>query len=238
MVEIPVGVSANNNVSAQHIQELLDQFRLAEQHCQPICFVAKNPGRFFCSGFDLAELIDLPEKQVAATFETFLMLARAIFHSPCRVGVLANGHAVGVGAMLALAADRCVMQQQAKLRFPEVQLGLGLFSDIVDLIRYRVAPAKAEIMLCDAVGLEAERAVQLGLISGYYNQPGELGNKGLLLNTVGPFNAAANMKQLCRNGFLQSPVATQVDDFMRLWLSAETQQSLHKFIESTSSRTG
>lgn len=235
MVKISVGASADNNVSAAHIRDLLEQFNEAQQCHEPICFVPKNAGRFFCSGFDLAELIKLPEQQVADTFESFLLLTRAVFHSPSRVGVLAEGHAVGVGAMLALAADRCVMQQQAKLRFPEVLLGLGLFPDIVDLIRYRTAPAKAELLLCDAVGMEAERACQLGLISGYHNDRTEMAEGAFELSTVAPYEATAHMKQLCRQGFLQSPIGPQLDGFMHMWTQAATQKRLRQFVDKTAS---
>lgn len=238
MVKISVGVSADNRVSVAHIHQLFEQFLAAQQRREPICFVPRNPGRFFCSGFALAELIGQPEQHVANAFETFLLLARAVFHSPCRVGVSAQGHAVGVGAMLALAADRCVMSRQAKLRFPEVLLGLGLFPDMVDLIRYRTAPAKAELLLCDAVGLDAERACGLGLISGYQNEGDETDEVMSGLCTTGGAEATAHMKKLCRQGFLQSPVAPQIDGFMQLWSSADTQQRLREFVDPASSRPG
>ena len=228
-MEILVGSGPDNRVGSEAVHQLLEQFLQADQHHQPIIFKGSTPGRFFCPGFDLADLCARPEIEVARAFESLLHLTRAVFHSGNPVGVVAAGHAAGVGAILVLAADRTVMHQRAKFRFPEINLGLGLFFDVVELLRYRLPPHQAERFLREGVAFSAEDALAMGLVDALTPEKPSASDLDFSAFPAAPAHAARHMKALCRHGFLQTvSVADQVEQFMQCWTHPQTQALLRK----------
>ena len=227
MINVRVGQQADNRVSPDHLEELLDVVKHAIERDEAICFVGQTRGRFFCSGFDLQQLIDLPETQVAQVFHGFIQLTRLVFHAPVPVATQADGHAIGVGAMLCLASDHTSLHEKGKWRFPEGALGLGLFHDVVDLIRFRAAPAVAQRVLCGAEALTAIQAQDLGLVQQVHTGEALLPK---LDEAVSP-HSYKHLKSISRHGFLQEDnVGRQVEDFMSLWCSASTQQRIRHFL--------
>lgn len=221
---ISVGSGVDNKVGASDIGRLLDEFKLAEQQSKTIVFKGSNSGRFFCAGFDLSVLVNCSESKVARVFTDFLLLSRAVFHSPSQVGVVCNGHAVGVGAILVLAADRSVMLSSAKLRFPEVHLGLGLFADMVDLLRYRLLPCRVEQFLREGRAFSGKEACQWGLVDEVRDTAVECSEVDFSGLPNVPTHAANQMKSLCRRGFLDDEsVEAQVERFMLTWMQPDTQ---------------
>ena len=82
---------------------------------------------------------------------------------PVPVVALVNGHAVGGGAELALAADWRLVDPRAELRF--VHAGFGLvpgFGGLGRLARL-VGPAEALRLLATRASVDGPRAVELGL---------------------------------------------------------------------------
>lgn len=226
-MRIEIGVGPDNLVDAEHIRALRERFEAAVAAAEPVAFVAANPGRMFCAGFDLADLLDRPQEEIREAFAEMLRLVRGVFHAPVPVAVLAGGHAVGVGAMLVLAADRALLTPRAKLRFPEAGLGLGLFDDTVGLLHYRTSPGAAERLLRYGRPLDAEQAVAQGLVDAVAEElPAP---EAVLAELAGsaPTEAFREIKRLCRGRFLnEATEPQQLEAFMRLWGLAETQQRM------------
>jgi enoyl-CoA hydratase/carnithine racemase len=222
---IRLGEGAQNLVTGRGIAALRSQVAAAVAAGRPIVFEPATEGSFFCGGFDLADLAAGGEAAARQAFADFLELGRAVFLAPVPVGARAQGHAIGIGAMLVLAADRAVMAPRAKLRFPELLLGLGLFADNVAMIRHRGTGALAERLLLRAEALEAAECLRLGLVA-------EIAEESVTAEAVlagippsaghaAPDPAAfARLKLLCRAGLLVEPVAAQLDAFMESWRAA------------------
>jgi enoyl-CoA hydratase/carnithine racemase len=225
---IEVGQGRDNAVGAEHIQALRERFEEAVAAGRPVAFVPATEGKMFCAGFDLRDLLGRSHEEVRQAFSELLRLIRAVFHAPVPVAVIAGGHAVGVGAILLLAADRRLMAAQAKLRFPEASLGLGLFDDVVSLLHYRSGPALAERLLRYGQPIAAEEAVRLGLADGLSEQAPAAEQLLAELEASAPAPAFREMKRLCRGRFLQEPVEPQLDVFMRLWALPQTQQRMRE----------
>ncbi|EKV27720.1 hypothetical protein C882_1315 [Caenispirillum salinarum AK4] len=185
---------------------------------KPLIFQPAAAGRFFCGGFDLDDLLALPPTEVRDVFADLLTLTRLVFEAPVPVLVLADGHAVGVGGMLALASDRTVLSRRAKIRFPETAIGLGTLSDIVDLLRFRTSGRTAELMAVHARPVTAEQAVALALADSIVDGPGDplAEMKDLLLGL--DLDAFVSAKAACRRGVLAVPVEAQLDAFMAQWM--------------------
>lgn len=215
---ITLGAGAQCLVTAQAMLALRDEVVSAVAAHRPILLMpGEEMGRFFCGGFDLAALAEAPAPQRQEAVAALLDFTRSLFLAPVPVVALAQGHAVGVGVLAVLAADLTLLHPKAKLRFPEVILGVGLFDDAAALLRYRAGGAMAERMICRGEAVSADAAVTGGLATRAEAMATETADVGALLAEAAPgrdIGAWAEMKLLCRAGVLQAPVARQLDRFM------------------------
>jgi|GEM_PF-2621856 len=215
---IEVGNNEQNAVSYEGLVTLEQQVQQAIQAGQPIILQARQQGRFFCAGFDLAELEPLERGLVAAHFCRFLHLLRTLFLAPVPVFCWAQGHAVGVGAALCLVADQAVMAPKAKFRFPEAHLGLGQFADIIALLHYRLAtPAQAEVIALQSQAITALQAQQWGLVHDLQHHSTQVHTafQHYLEHYWSP--AYAEVKALCREAQFRYSLAEQTERFMHHW---------------------
>lgn len=128
--------------------------------------VLTGMGKAFCAGADLSEFRHLApgeEAQLAAA-RTHLMdeLVRQVSQFPKPLIAAVDGAAVGLGALLALAADVTLLGEGAKLSFPEVAIGRVpslIAAPLVRMVGRRLAFA----LLVEGVVLDAEGAVAQGL---------------------------------------------------------------------------
>lgn len=214
---IELGSGAENRLTANGIHALVEQVGRVLEGGQGLHFVPANEGRFFCGGFDLKDLARQPRPAVRAAFADFLTLGRQVFDTPLPVLAEARGHAVGIGAMLVMAADTVVMAPQAKLRFPEVTLGLALFDDTVAMIRHRLSGSMTERLVLHGKALTASQCHDLGLAQ-------EISAKALDGDALEQWRADAPdagsralVKRLCRHGVLEGDTDAQLDRFMDGW---------------------
>jgi enoyl-CoA hydratase/carnithine racemase len=119
-------------------------------------------GTVFSSGALIREHDDAPDGGERLTDGANAVLDR-LAALPVPVVALVNGHAVGGGAELALAADWRLVAPQAELRF--VHVGFGLvpgFGGLARLARL-VGPSAALHLLATRATVDGRRAVALGL---------------------------------------------------------------------------
>lgn len=216
---ILVGSGDQNLVTAGQLAAIRSQVTDALSQNKPLIFQPATAGRFFCGGFDLDDLLALPPTKVRDVFADLLTLTRMVFEAPVPVLTLAEGHAIGVGGMLALASDRTVLSRRAKIRFPETAIGLGTLSDIVDLIRFRAPGRTAELMAAHARPITAEQAIALNLVDRVVDGQAEpLAEMEDLLHGL-DLDAFVSAKGACRRGVLAVPIEAQLDAFMARWMA-------------------
>lgn len=215
---IEVGNNEHNAVSYKGLVAIEQQVQQAIHTGQPILLQARQSNRFFCGGFDLAELQQLDRAAVGVHFGRFLHLLRTLFLAPVPVFCWAQGHAVGVGAAFCLVADLSAMAPGAKFRFPEARLGLGQFADIIALLHYRLAmPAQAEIVALQSQAISADQAHTWGLVDSLQEcaEGGQRAFEHYLQHYWSP--SYAEVKALCREAQLKCPVSEQTERFLRHW---------------------
>jgi len=124
-------------------------------------------GKAFCAGGDLEWMqsaIDRPEE-----FEQTAAEAKAIIRSQldmskpliCRL----NGHAIGLGATLALCCDAVVAHEAVRIADPHVRVGLVAGDGGALLWPLFMGPVMAKRHLLSGDGLSAVQAERFGLIS-------------------------------------------------------------------------
>ena len=156
-----------NAVDARMHSELARVFTEAEHDRDSEVVVLTGSGKAFCAGGDLEWMqsaIDRPEE-----FEQTAAEAKAIIRSQldmskpliCRL----NGHAIGLGATLALCCDAVVAHEAVRIADPHVRVGLVAGDGGALLWPLFMGPVMAKRHLLSGDGLSAVQAERFGLIS-------------------------------------------------------------------------
>lgn len=118
----------------------------------------------FCAGYDLNELATLtqgevlPDDHVAELFDV-------ISNHPLPSVALVTGAAFGAGCELAMACDVRIGDSGARFCMPPLKLGLVYSQRGFARFVNRVGPAAARFLFLTGAAIDAERALQLGLLS-------------------------------------------------------------------------
>jgi len=123
-----------------------------------------GPGAF-SAGLDVPHLLALDAAGVRAAWQGFIDAARALAQSPVPVAAALNGHAPAGGCVLALCCDYRVMAEgDYRIGLNETQVGLVAPEGIQRLMRRVVGPHRAERLLVAGEMVDAQRALQIGLV--------------------------------------------------------------------------
>jgi enoyl-CoA hydratase/carnithine racemase len=154
-----------NALNAELTKGLFDALRAADGDDAVAAIVLTGAGPGFCAGADLSEFKDLQEAVAAENRAELTMQLHLVFSRISKPVVSAiNGHAMGGGAGLAIAADLAVMADNAKLGYPEPKHGIVAAIVMANLVRQVGRKAAFELV---ALGepIDAQRALQLGMVN-------------------------------------------------------------------------
>jgi len=155
-----------NALNSELTQGLLDALRAADADESVGWQVLTGAGPGFCAGADLTGFKDLGAG-VAGENRAELTMQLHLAFPKIRLPVVSaiNGHAMGGGAGLAIAADMAVMAEGAKLGYPEPKHGIVAAIVMANLVRQVGRKAAFELV---ALGepVDAQRALQLGMVNG------------------------------------------------------------------------
>ena len=154
-----------NALNTELTRSLLEAFRAADADESVGAIVLTGAGQGFCAGADLSEFKDL-KAAVAAQDRAELTMRLHLIFTQIRLPVVSaiNGHAMGGGAGLAIAADLAVMAEGAKLGYPEAKHGIVAAIVMANLVRQVGRKAAFELV---ALGepIDAARALQFGMVN-------------------------------------------------------------------------
>jgi enoyl-CoA hydratase/carnithine racemase len=154
-----------NALNAELAQGLLDALRTADADESVGAIVLTGAGVGFCAGADLSEFKDMGTGLAAENRAELTMQLHLAFPSISKPIVSAiNGHAMGGGAGLAIAADLAVMAQGAKLGYPEPKHGIVAAIVMANLVRQVGRKAAFELVSLGEP-VDAQRALQLGMVN-------------------------------------------------------------------------
>ena len=154
-----------NALNSELTQGLLDALRAAEADESVGALALTGAGPGFCAGADLSEFKDLGAGVAAENRAELTMQLHLVFAKISKPVVSAiNGHAMGGGAGLAIAADLAVMAEGAKIGYPEPKHGIVAAIVMANLVRQVGRKAAFELV---ALGepVDAQRALQLGMVN-------------------------------------------------------------------------
>lgn len=156
-----------NAVDLQMLEELATVFVFAAADPDSDVVVLTGAGRAFSAGGDLDHIAGNAERP--EQFEYEAQLAKRILYSLldvekpviCRL----NGHAVGLGATLALMCDVIFAADSARIGDPHVALGLVAGDGGAAIWPQRIGFGRAKEYLMTGELLSAKKAEEIGLIN-------------------------------------------------------------------------
>lgn len=133
--------------------------------------VVTGAGRGFCAGADLGVLAQGPD-----VLEAFLEEQRSdsptlALDLPVPVVTAVGGAAAGLGLVIALSSDICMLGTRARLIPAFPRLGLVAEYGIASLLLQRVGLARTNDLLLSGREIDAQTAVDWGLGHGPYDDP-------------------------------------------------------------------
>ncbi|MEU2000760.1 enoyl-CoA hydratase/isomerase family protein [Rhodococcus sp. NPDC019627] len=177
--------------------------------------------RAFVSGGDLKELSKLrTEEQAADMARRMRTVCDQIANFPAPVVAALNGHALGGGAEVAVAADIRVAADDIKIGFNQVALAIMPAWGGAERLAALVGPGKALMLAGSGAVLDAAEAERLGLVDLVLPRTSfEDGWRSLALSLAN--SSAGEIKRVMAG----ASAAEAVTAFARLWVADEHWQA-------------
>lgn len=150
-----------NAITDEVINQINEALDTIEQDKAPTALVltSDNP-KFWCAGLDLNWLKDKADDFLPQFGPQLDALLKRLALLNCPTIACINGHAFGMGALMACAADfRIMAQGEAKFCFPEVDVKIPFTPTMYDLIRLTLAPHVQRELVFTGKPIQAEEAL-------------------------------------------------------------------------------
>jgi methylglutaconyl-CoA hydratase len=154
---------ARNSLSVGLLARLRERAAELRGRLDVSVLVLTGEGKAFCAGMDLKAVLSDPHApgELLGSLAEFLLELRSL---PMVVIGKVNGAAIGGGCGLATVCDIAVTHADAKLGFPEVDLGVCPAVVAPWLVR-KVGAGRARQILLSAGTMTGERAFELGIVN-------------------------------------------------------------------------
>lgn len=175
VLELYINTNETNSMDLEFFQRLDSLFEEArnESGIKAVILSGRND-KFFSNGFNPALFVGKGLEEIKASLRVALAAAGKVLFSPKPVVCAMNGHAMGVGAVLAIASDYRIMEEKkGRIGFPEALIGINFPSTSAMILTKIVGLTAARDLLYSGRGLKSEEALELGLIDESA-KPGEL----------------------------------------------------------------
>ncbi|AXR61432.1 enoyl-CoA hydratase/isomerase family protein [Leptospira mayottensis] len=129
-----------------------------------VILTSKNE-KFFSNGFNPEIFVGKTSEQIQDVMHIALDTASKYLFLERPVICAMNGHAMGLGAVLAIFSDyRIMVEKKGRIGFPESQIGINFPAVPGFMLKEIVGITKARDLLYSGKGLKAEEALEIGLI--------------------------------------------------------------------------
>ena len=225
-----------NALNTETLKELEEAFNSLEENKSVRVIVLTGEGKAFVAGADISEMKDMSPEE-ARNFAAFgQKIFRKIETSEKPTIAAMNGFALGGGCELAMCCDIRLVSNKAKIGLPEVSLGITPgFAGTQRLPRI-VGSAKAKELIFTAGTINAEEALEIGLVNRVIEDE-ELMEKAMeMANTIASrsFTAIKYAKKAVTTGShvdMETANAIEADSFALCFASADQKEGMSAFLE-------
>ena len=205
--------------------------------------LASNHPRVFSAGIDLHEVSQYDRETMGMFFVRFIDLYESLYLLPKPVVAAISGHAMGGGAVLAIACDiRILARGDYKLALNEIDIGVVLPPGLMRMLVNLVGSGPAREILLSGDPLTPARALEVGLANELVDPDrvmdralarcGELAQK--------PPQAFAAIKRNLRAISGHSATGGDrhaLDQFLEHWFSAEAEAGRQTLLASLAEKS-
>jgi 3,2-trans-enoyl-CoA isomerase len=190
-----------------------------------------QPG-MFSAGLDVPALLQLDRAGVKTFWADFFALCGALAKSPIPIVAAVTGHSPAGGAVLAIFCDYRVMAAgNFKIGLNEVQVGLSVPECIQFALRRLIGAQRAERLLVSGTMLEAQQALQVGLVDELTDSEKVVARSIEWLEALLrlPRQSMTHTRRIARADLAGAFADTRrfaIDEFVDAWFSAESQATL------------
>jgi enoyl-CoA hydratase len=161
VIDRPTRANSIDLETALELSAALDQ--LADDPVIRVVVLTGAGERVFCAGMDLKAVAAGQAAQINGVPGGFAGIVRREFPKPLIAAI--EGAAVGGGFEIVLACDMAIAAKSAEFRLPEVDHGLIAASGGLVRLPKRIPVALATEMLLTGTAIDANRALELGLVN-------------------------------------------------------------------------
>lgn len=157
---------SRNAVNAVMHDELSRVFREIARDRDTRVVVFTGAGSAFCAGGDIPWLESVGDADAyAEIFQAGHTIVQDMLNLPQPIVAMVNGHAMGLGATLALMADITVMAEHARIGDPHVNVGIVAGDGGAAMWPLLLGPNRAKEFLMTGKSITGSEAAQLGLVN-------------------------------------------------------------------------
>lgn len=153
-----------NALGYETLKELGEATEVFKNASEIKVLVVTGTGKFFVAGADIAELQRLTPETAGRFSGLTTQVLNSLTHSAKPVICAINGMALGGGLELALACDIRIAVEEAKLGFPEINLGVMPGAGGTQRLPRIVGAGRAKELILTGRLIAASEAFQLGII--------------------------------------------------------------------------
>jgi enoyl-CoA hydratase/3-hydroxyacyl-CoA dehydrogenase len=161
-----------NALNLTFLAEINDALGVLEEDEEVRVVMITGVGNNFCAGADLSIFASGRPELVVESSQTGHRVFRRIELNPKPVIAAINGPALGGGFEMAMACDLRVMGDKAFLGIPELGLGITPGWGGTQRLAYLVGVGKLKEIILLRKNIEAQKALELGLVSEVYASGG------------------------------------------------------------------
>ncbi len=193
-------------------------------------------GKMFCPGLDLRELIAYDRVQLQDFMERFAAMMLALYTLPKPLVAAISGHALAGGCLMALTADRRLLQAGALVGLNEIKVGVPLPFAQALMLREAVEPSRLEEAALSGRNYTDAEAVAAGLVHEVHppERFEERCRERLAELASRDPRAFATTKRYLRSATLeriQRQDAQLRGEFLDCWFSEGTRRRMEQFVE-------
>lgn len=164
VVRLDHGVNAFETVFVEELHAALD---VVEANESARALVTVGADKHYSNGFDIDFLGSLSGSEMTAFMDRTLGALARLMTFPVPTAAALNGHAFGIGALLALAHDRRVMRpDRGWFCLPEIDLGMQFLPFMLALVRHRLPAALVEEAILTGRRYDGPTALAAGIVQG------------------------------------------------------------------------
>jgi enoyl-CoA hydratase/carnithine racemase len=206
VVRLDHGVNAFETTFVDELHAALD---VVEANEDARTLVTVGAGKHYSNGFDIDFLGTIQGAALGAFMERSMGVLARLLTFPVPTVAALNGHAFGIGAMLALAHDRRVMRaDRGWFCLPEIDLGMQFHPFMLALVTHKLTVPVAEEAVLAGRRYDGTAAVAAGIAVGTAAADDLVATA---IDAAGPLAGKAPAIAVALKQALRAPVLAQLD---------------------------